>query len=880
MRSVAAVGVLAMSLGGLALGQGACAAKAGDGGTTSGGAGGSIGNGGAGGSTASGSCLEAEGMPIAGSDGWSDAPHEAKVTIEGRGTCARGYVLSTTAPLRDGEPKNPRTVAELAGQPVLRTGHDLFDALYALAHAEAREGSVDAITNFAFNDGKSIPCAEGGCFETGRLWTYVWTRDTAYAVALGLGLVDPTRAKNSLAFKTSTRRDGTKREIVQDTGTGGSYPISSDRVVWALGARALLRLLDGDERAAFAKLALEAIANTAERDRRVVFDPSDGLYRGEQSFLDWREQTYPAWTATDTVQIGMSKALGTNVGHLVLLELAAELSTEQGDDASATTYAGWAKDLRAALRTRMWLPGEQQYSSFIPGPLDPAPVRRYDLLSSALAILEGVASETEAQSVVEGYPHLPKGAPVIWPQQQDVRIYHNRALWPFVTAFWAKAAAKVGHAAAVEHAVRSLVRGAALNLSNMENFEAASGAAFVDEGPMSGPVVNSQRQLWSVAGYLSMVHEVLFGLETRSDGLRFSPRFPANLRRELFGTSDAIALSNLRYRGKSIAVRLVFPKEPPGQGLMGIKSVRLDGKDVGTGFVDASMLSDSSMFEIELGPGDGDAGKLALLDDADVAAYRNVFGPRTPAVDGIGVVAERVKLDLSIAESPDDVTLRIYRDGVAIADDLPGTTTSFTDPESAAHASRTYCYTVEARFKESGNVSQRAKPACWWGQGASAIQTRDAKQFAAEGGTLVDNHGRWHFEGWGDPEHTLTVASLVAARSGKHFVQVLAGNGAGGYDTGITCGVKLIEVFDGAKLVGSGQLAMPHLGTWSDWRESSLVPVELVAGKSYAIVIREDDASGNMSDLEHFALYGGTGGKGGRFNRVNIAEVKLLAVGE
>jgi hypothetical protein len=32
----------------------------------------------------------------------------------------------------------------------------------------------------------------------------------------------------------------------------------------------------------------------------VVFDSGTGLYHGETSFLDWREQSYPGWMATDT----------------------------------------------------------------------------------------------------------------------------------------------------------------------------------------------------------------------------------------------------------------------------------------------------------------------------------------------------------------------------------------------------------------------------------------------------------------------------------------------------------------------------------------------------------------------------------------------------
>ena len=41
------------------------------------------------------------------------------------------------------------------------------------------------------------------------------------------------------------------------------------------------------------------------------------------------------------------------------------------------------------------------------------------------------------------------------------------------------------------------MRGAALNLSNMENLEVTTGKAWVEDGPYSGPVVNSQRQLSS-----------------------------------------------------------------------------------------------------------------------------------------------------------------------------------------------------------------------------------------------------------------------------------------------------------------------------------------------------------------------------------------------
>jgi len=40
-------------------------------------------------------------------------------------------------------------------------------------------------------------------------------------------------------------------------------------------------------------------------------------------------------------------------------------------------------------------------------------------LACALAVSFDIGSAAQRQSVVASYPHLPKGAPVIWPQQRD-----------------------------------------------------------------------------------------------------------------------------------------------------------------------------------------------------------------------------------------------------------------------------------------------------------------------------------------------------------------------------------------------------------------------------------------------------------------------------
>lgn len=879
-----------LGLGSAALG-GAC------GGSDTTPTGSTTGNGGAGGSASNGAtttdaasstsgvggghptaCLPATGK-VASSNTWQDGTYTSTVSIDDPASCTRTYTISTTAPLRDNDPSNPRMIVEGADDAVVRTGNDMFDALYALAHADAKEDSVDAISNGSFNAGQPIPCAAGGCFETGRLWTYVWTRDTSYAATLALASLDPTRTRNSLELKTSKKRDGTDLQIVQDTGTGGSHPVSSDRVVWAMGAWELLKYLDGAERAAFLDLAYEAIKNTAEHDRAIVYDASDGLYRGEQSFLDWREQSYPAWTATDTVQIGMSKALGTNVAHYALLDVAAKLAAEKGDAAGAAKYGMWASSLKTAIDQRLWLSDTNLYSTFETTTLDPSPTHQYDLLGSAFSVLFDVASPSKAAQVVSGYPHLPKGAPVIFPEQKDTRIYHNRAIWPFATAFWLRAAAKVGNPQAIDLDVRSLMRGAAMNLSNMENFEVTTGANYVDDGAYSGPVVNSQRQLWSVAGYLSMVQDVVFGLDASQTGIRFSPHVTRQMRATLFAGADSIALSHFHYKGKRISVEIHLPPADTGDGMLDVAAVRLDGKDVGTGYLAPTDLVDGSLIEVDLAGGALSTQTARLISDADVTDYRNLFGPKNPNITSVGVVGG----GLTVAWDPNgeaasDVTFDVYRDGVQIASALPGTTTSFADPQSTDWVTKTHCYAVEAVFKVSGNASQHARPVCNWGPGATRVTTIDASTFVANGGTWSTSHGKGHYDDWGNPTDTLTVTNVVPATSGAYLLQVDAGNGAGDFTTGITCGVKAIQVYDGATLVGGGELVMPQLATWDDWRDSSFVRVTLQAGKPYTIVIREDADSFNMSELQHFLLYGGTGGTS-RFNKVNIAALKLLSLG-
>lgn len=809
-------------------------------------------------------------------------PARASITVDG---CIRRYRLEGPAPDREPFPSSPREWTERVDAPRVRTRNTMFDALYSLAVEEARLNSVDAIRDGSFNSGAAIPCPAGGCFETGQLWNYVWTRDTSFSVDLGLAPFDPVRSLNSLSFKLSARRDGSNEQVVQDTGTGGSYPVSTDRVAWVTGARALIPWLPDASRDLFANRAFNALRNTVDHDVVVAFDSATGLYRGEQSFLDWREQSYPAWTARDTAHIAMSHALSTNLLHYAALDFVA---TEAARFApmSAALYQARRDQLATQIRARFWLSDTKTLAAYTTTTLDPSPVRRLDLLATSLAVSLGVLSGQDAADAVANYPFGPFGPPVLHPQQQETAIYHNRAAWPFVTAYMLRAARVVRNAAVANASMQSLMEGAARLRTHAENFEFVTGRARLEDGAATGPVVNSPRQLWSVAGYLGAVQSEIFGLEARGDSLRVRPYITGAWRRSLFDNADAITLEGVSFRGTRLTVELALPplaQVPDSVHALEVQSITLDGAPVTGDAIPAAMLAGTARrIRVQLAPSADPAGRLTRL--TDTTDYRRVFGPRTPNVTEVAPVADGSRLRLALdrgGEAAGDVTFDVYRDGTRVATALPGTTTTWEDPSSGSYRMRTHCYSVATSFTVSSTRSQHSPPRCYWGRDFVHIQPVLAYDFANTGGAPVDRNGRFHIEAWGDPSHTIRVNQLRANHTGAHLLQLTYSNGAGGFTTGITAAVKRVTVVDALdrRTVASGIFVMPQTSAWDQWRDSNFVRADLTAGREYTVTIDETAESVNMSAFSHFNAYtGGTGGMSGAFNRVNIAELRLLSL--
>ena len=202
--------------------------------------------------------------------------------------------------------------------PELSTGYPMIDMLYALAMEEVQQD-----------------INQNGFFTAGAEWNQAWTRDMSYAIWLSLAV--PFNKVSIDSLRTRIFND----KILQDTGTGGSYPCSSDRVVWLIAAYETALLAGNQD---FYKEVYEVGKNTLLQDLEIIYDRERKLYRGEESFLDWREQTYPRWMKP--ADIAESFSSGTNVVHYAALEILAKMAESLGKKDDSVMWKNYAAELK------------------------------------------------------------------------------------------------------------------------------------------------------------------------------------------------------------------------------------------------------------------------------------------------------------------------------------------------------------------------------------------------------------------------------------------------------------------------------------------------------------------------------------------------------
>ena len=668
--------------------------------------------------------------------------------------------------------------AELSAFPRLASPQPLLDALYRM--------SLEELTQLVRED---------GALSAGAKWPGVWTRDVAFASILGLAVVAPDAVRRSLEAKVDSAG-----RIIQDTGTGGSWPVSSDRMAWALAAWELYAVT-GDR--GWLRRAHDVIRRSAEADLHAVLDPETGLALGETSFMDWREQSYPRWM--EPRDIARSQAVGTNAVHYGTLRVLADMARALGEPDARWTAA--AERLRAAVDTHLWMPEAGYYSAFRYGRAFPSPVPRSDALGEALAVVLGVADRERAAEVVARTPLVEFGPPTFWPYIPGMRRYHNGALWPFVSAFWTWAAAEAGNTAAVEHGLASVYRPAALFLTNKENMVA-------ETGHFDGTVLNSDRQLWSVAGNLATHFRVLFGMRFLPDRLAFRPVVPPAYAGER-------TLAGLRFRGATLTVTV------RGSG-DGVASARLDGRPVARAEIPADLTGEHTL-EIEMN-GRWPAGRINVVE--------NRWAPETPVATLRGDT-------LAWAPVPGAARYAVRRDG------RPSTTTAGTRlPLGRTDAVAEY---QVAAVDSAGTESFLSEPVRVVPAGAETVaRPRGAPLERAHAGFTGAGYVRLTREA-----NTRVEVPVRVACGGAYEVDVRYANGSGPVNTEAKAAIRTLLV-DGRP---AGVLVMPQRGVeaWTDWGWSTPARVQLAPGEhvlTLAFTPLDENMDGrvNTALLDHLRL--------------------------
>lgn len=403
----------------------------------------------------------------------------------------------------------------------------------------------------------------GKVFYTGTSWQKVWTRDTALSNLYSLAWVFPEISYNCEREKIKTSQGVSVFE--QDTGTGGSYPVSTDKIITMLSVWETY-LADGNKE--HLSYFYDICNNTIMQDMNVAYDSDAGLFRGETCGLDWRDQTYPDWTSetydSGLSAIAQSKTASVNAIYCRVLEIMSKSARVLGKGAAAEqSWAKMAQDLKAKVSDRLWNESMGLYSSWeYPEYMGSVLAEKTDVLGNGFALWFDIGSDAQLTQICENSPLVAYGADTVYPQKQGKlhnanKIYHNFGVWPGWDSILMVGAAYHNNKALAEEIFNSNVRGAAVSLTNKEVINYRTG-----EG------VESDQQLWSIAGTLAGYYRVMFGMNYDEDGIRFNPYIPGWMQ-------GPFELSNFKYRNATLTVKL------SGEGDK-VKSFKVDGvqKDI------------------------------------------------------------------------------------------------------------------------------------------------------------------------------------------------------------------------------------------------------------------------------------------------------------
>lgn len=640
---------------------------------------------------------------------------------------------------------------DISAFPQYHSDYTLSDALYNMSLEEMRKAIEPDST-----------------FRTGKEWSGVWTRDISYSIILSMAILQPKVAIYSLMRKV---KDG---RVIQDTGTGGAYPVSSDRMIWAVAAWEVYKVT-GD-RDWLAK-AYQIIKNSVTDDEKNVYDSVTGLVHGESSFLDWREETYPKWM--QPVDIYESECLGTNVVHYRVNKVLASMGRLMNDPDSVK-YKSQAAHIKSSIQKYLWQPSKGYYGQYLYGRNYLTLSPRSEALGEALSVYFDVADNEQQQSIISHTPVNDFGIPCIYPQIPGIPPYHNSAVWPFVETYWAMASAKAGNEESVIRAIAAIYRPAALWLTNKENF-------VVNDGDYAGTQINSSNMLWSLSGNIALVYKVLFGMSYNENNLQFRPFVPKAL-------AGDRSLKHFKYRNAYLNIMM------HGYGNK-VKSIMLDGIPLAGGNIPATISGEHDV-------------NIVLANNL-ISGYSNIqpdyTAPETPTVTYSNEI-------LSWKPIKNAASYHILKNGVFL----------FSQRMTFLHVKPgIYAEYQIAATDSKGVTSFNSEPLAIIPKGV--VKLIEAENYAPKSSLVYKGYSGSGFVEIGKTTNTTLNISVNINQTGVYAIDYRYANGNGPINTDNKCAIRSVNVDN--KFAGTIVFPQRGKGEWSNWGNSNSIKVRLLKGK-------------------------------------------------
>ena len=710
---------------------------------------------------------------------WAVSPEEIRSTYKGR----PGYFMPVEQTWKR---KN-----DLSSYPRLTSNNRLHEAIYNMG--------LDEMVNAVEPD---------TTLRTGKEWAGVWTRDVSYSIILSMCYMQPEASMISLMKKVNP-----SGQIIQDTGSGGAWPISTDRMIWVVAAYEIYKAT-GDRQ--WLEKVYPIALRSIRKDMATVMSPR-GLIKGETSFIDWREQSYPKWM--QTVDISQSEAMGTNVLYAAALNACAQMADILGQRKEAARLKADAGALTDAINKYFWLDDKSYYGMYTYGRDHKIMNPRAETLGLALSILYDIAPAERQKSISTNNPHTPYGPAIFYPQISDMPSYHNNALWPFVASYWTLAQAKAGNEAGTMEGIGSVFRPAALFATNKENFNLDNGDYYTE--------LNSSNMLWSLAGNIAITTRVLFGIHFEKDGLLISPFVP----KALEGTRT---LDNFNYRGATLNITV------NGYGA-NVAKITVNGKEYAPGkTIPAKRLKGVCNIVVDM-----DCKPIPAMDVNRQPNLKAPVTPQTWLTNNPALNGEGVPVNNYLEWNPIEYISKyqVLKNGMLVAETRE-TSWPATEPGEwqviGIDARGVHSFASEPRSNRPATIYQFKNE----GTGMKSPELCNAPANGVKGYT---GQGFVEIDRATDPE----TINIKIPQSGMYTFALRYANGNGPVNTENKAAIRTL-MLNGSK---RGTFVMPQrgVGNWDDWGMSNRIQVPLTAG-TYTVGITYRPENENMNINTNHAL--------------------------